>query len=208
MINKEFREYFVCPECRKWAIAVYHEDAEIEHPREGYCDTCSIIFNVHEGILKKNVDSNSIKDRLVTWDKLNLRLEQRKKEYEEPGLINLEIFIKTFKLINIELFEKQEEHGLFFDLMLKYTELKDLYKDKKQIDNFYLKILNSLTTLNEPINNFMDNVKINVSSDEIYSNRKRLLECCHLLTNLICDLSQLVGIQSIQENNKKQNVKC
>ena len=102
------------------------------------------------------------------------------------GSQNGKIFMNAFKRLN-SIVKNSEEFNSVMESMLQVKEEKILYlklkkikentKKKEFIDN-----LNIYPQIAKPLNDFLDNVKVNISDKKIKENRKNLLlECKNYL---------------------------
>lgn len=108
----------------------------------------------------------------------NKRVSNLLKTVENSDKITLDI--------NTKLISEQDERNLFQEISKKEQEAAPLRAQKD-----YTQILQTLTTLQQPVDSFFDNVMVNAPDPNIKQNRIRLLKRLHNLFTEVADISLL-----------------
>ncbi len=147
-----------------------------------------IRYDIVDALIDSNIED--IYDTKIKADKINQWLE------EEENLSNILISFK--RLANLA--EKTEFNEVCRDLLS--SEEINLYESfnsvEEKVDNLiekmdYYKALEELSTLQEPIDDYFNNVMIMVEDETIKNNRLGLLKNIYDTMLKVCDLSKIVN---------------
>ena len=96
---------------------------------------------------------------------------------------------KEYRQIKNSLFEQDEEETLWQNLHVVQSSVKD-----NLTDNLFTEVMKDLAQLRRPIDNFFDEVMVNVKNDEDRrANRLALLRSIMVVMNQVADFSQIEG---------------
>ena len=92
-------------------------------------------------------------------------------------------------LIRFNLLIEEPEKKLFFTINRVEAKIAQLV-----IDHDFSTALDCLNDLIKPLNEFMDNVRINIDDPILRQNRLNLLKRCTDMYNQLCDFSKISNI--------------
>ncbi|MCH7932200.1 MAG: glycine--tRNA ligase subunit beta, partial [Proteobacteria bacterium] len=96
---------------------------------------------------------------------------------------------KEYRQIKNSLFEQDEEETLWQNLHVVQSSVKD-----NLTDNLFTEVMKDLAQLRRPIDNFFDEVMVNVKNDEDRrANRLALLRSIMVVMNQVADFSKIEG---------------
>lgn len=144
--------------------------------------------------IRYDVIDSVVGDKIDNISEMKIRAEKITKWLEEDVASKLEAFNRVSNLaakgesleINEELFTEIEQ-----ELYTRYEVIKSLVEKLIEEDK-YDEALYELSNLENPINNFFENVMVMVDDESVKNNRLALLKNIDNLTLSICDLSKIV----------------
>jgi len=141
----------------------------------------------------KNVNPSVIKAVLASGDTNLIEIDKKIKALNE--IVNSDDFAEVFttfkRVANIV---KDEEVDKVDESLLVEEAEKELYKaykEKSALEGDYLEKMDSLFSLKPEIDNFFDNVMVNVDDEKLKSNRKNLIGNIYKSFSDIADIKEI-----------------